>query len=718
MKESAKFVEDITVPGMIYALTIRSPAARGTIKGIKYHKLSNSYNLITSQHIPGKNSLADFPVPILAEKKVSYIGQPVALLTGPDESKLMEIASGITVIVEDDERDADSPDCGKSEAIVERAILFGDEGKIPHINTESGDGVQSNAEMENPNIVCGAYRTGIQEHWYADCHGAVVLPPSAKNGETLVIYTASQWPYHVRNSAARVAGMNPGKVKVRMALMTIVLDGKIWYPSLIASQAALAAIISKKPVKLLLSRKEDFLFSPKRTGSEITIQSALGEKGEIKGTSVKVKLDLGADAVFENEMIDQTCLAALGVYKHEAFSIEGVGCRSNIPPQGPMAGFGLAQGFFAAERHISLIADRLGQNPVEWRKDNFIDKTRSLAIGTPRKEASHLEELVDAAAAMSDYHRKWASYELLRSRRKGSKWTFTGEPLRGIGIATAFQGSFFVHGGISGNGNCEVEVTLEKDGSLEIKTSLSSSVNRYPNTWHGMIHEILGVEPSMIRLKNDIPEAPDCGPCTLSRNIGLVTRLVERCCTSIRNQRFRDPLPITVKRSTRNSKIPGWVNGMDISSEAFARSGWGAAVAEIEIDPVTLGPFTRGIWLTVDGGKILSQRRARETLRTGIIQALGWTCREHLHYVNGKIPEEHFLDYDIPSPGELPPISVDFIWNDDADPKGIGELPFCCVPAAYAEAVSQAMDHLFNKIPLDMYDIWNAGKLKHAEVHQ
>jgi CO/xanthine dehydrogenase Mo-binding subunit len=126
-------------------------------------------------------------------------------------------------------------------------------------------------------------------------------------------------------------------------------------------------------------------------------------------------------------------------------------------------------------------------------------------------------------------------------------------------------------------------------------------------------------------------------------------------------------------------------------------------------------PVTRGIWLAVDGGKILNERRARFTLRTSIIQALGWASRERLRYEEGKIPVECFRDYDIPAPEQIPPITVDFLWGNTAVNKGIGDLPFCCVPAAYAQAVSQAMDFHFEKIPLGVEDIWDTWKKKQTE---
>jgi len=282
-------------------------------------------------------------------------------------------------------------------------------------------------------------------------------------------------------------------------------------------------------------------------------------------------------------------------------------------------------------------------------------------------------------------------------------------PLRGIGISTAYQGSGFLNASEPGIGNYSVEVTLEKDGFLEIKTSMISSGAMLQNTWHNLAQEILGVDPSMIRLTGNTVIAPDSGPGTLSRNISSITRLVEKCFTTIRNQRFRDPLPITIKRSSKPGKTQSRV------PESFAFPSWAAAVVEIEIDPVSLHPVTKGIWLAVEGGNILNERRARLTLKTSAIQALGWASREHLFYEEGKIPVECFRDYNIPAPEDIPPITVDFLHSNVVIHKGIGDLPFCCIPAAYVQAVSQAMDHHFEKIPLGIKDIWDTWKKKHPE---
>jgi CO/xanthine dehydrogenase Mo-binding subunit len=657
--------------------------------------------LIQAKDIPGKNQLEDFPVPVLAGETLSYIGEPVALLIGPEEAKLEEYAALCKVLAEEEYPAFSGPLSGDA-VLAERTVVLG--------NIEK-------AFAKPTAIIEGTYKTGIQEHWYSEPVGALAVFSPDKSGQdktVILVHTATQWPFHVRKSVAGVLKLEAGRVVVEPSLIGIHLDGKIWYPSLAACHAALGAFLSGKPVKIVLTREEDFRYTPKRNASETHICSAIGARGELLGTEVKTSVFLGAHGVFTGEILDQTCLGVLGTYKHNNLSIRGQALRTNIPPAGPLSGFGLAQGFFAMERHISRIADTLKQDPAEWRKNHMFSRNGSLAIGMALKEHIPLEELLDTASAMSDYHRKWASYELLREYRRTRPGREKEDTLRGIGIATAYQGSGFLYSG-GDKGIYWVELTMEKDGSLEIRTSMVSSNDEHTYIWRQIAGDLLSVEPDMVRvMANSTARVPDSGPSSLSRNITVITKLVERACMAIRKQRFRDPLPITVRRSCHPLKAPGWEE-RPYDQNALSHLSWGAAVVEVEIDPVEYTPKIRGAWLGVDGGRILSEARARRSLKFSIIQALGWASREHLAYEEGKIPLKYIYDYDIPSPQDIPPIHIDFLWSDTANPKGIGELPFNCIPAAYAQAVSQAMDHHFDKIPLTSKDVWEAGKLKEEE---
>jgi CO/xanthine dehydrogenase Mo-binding subunit len=172
-----------------------------------------------------------------------------------------------------------------------------------------------------------------------------------------------------------------------------------------------------------------------------------------------------------------------------------------------------------------------------------------------------------------------------------------------------------------------------------------------------------------------------------------------------------------VRRNDKPDQIAPWnIEGPLIDANVFAHPGWGAAVTEVEIDPVSLEPRIRGVWLAVAGGQILSQVRARRALKTAVIQALDWTCREGLAYENGVIAGDAFRNCAAAAPSEAPPIFIDFLRDAGEPPNGIGDLPFSCVPAAYTQAVSQAMDHPFERLPLSARDIWEAAQLKQPEA--
>ena len=155
---------------------------------------------------------------------------------------------------------------------------------------------------------------------------------------------------------------------------------------------------------------------------------------------------------------------------------------------------------------------------------------------------------------------------------------------------------------------------------------------------------------------------------------------------------------------------------MDVSG--FLKPGQACAVVEVSMDLVECIPKIRGVWLSVYGGKIISKNRARRNLTRGVIQALGWVFTEHIEYKEGAIPKSHYDNFSIPAPVSIPPINIDFMQSDSNETRGIGELPFTCVPAAFFQAVSQAMDHSFKSIPIVRKEIWEMIRLRHNKFSQ
>jgi len=724
--EKPRFVDDITIKNALTGILLRSPVVRGILKEIKTPKLPYNVSMVTAADIPGpaflqmsesESGLLDInKIPIFPEKELSWYGQPVAMLLGPNPAKLRELAEQCTILA-----DTPSGEAAGEQPAENRDTWDANEDKRNVILERNySGGPISEAFEQAAAIVQGNYSAGLQDPWFTDPPGAIAQPGTEN---TMTVYTSTQWPGHVRSSVARCLGLKPAQVEVEAARLEIHLDGKLWASSLLACQAAVGARIRGKPVKLILRRDEDFLFSAKSVGADISLQSALDKQGNILGTRVTINADFGAFGIFAREILDRIALGALGAYSHGSVAIRARGIASDIPPAGPTTGFGFVQGFFAAERHASRIADSLGEDPAEWRKNFFIRKGRKLPIGVEFKNPP-MEELVYTAETMSDYRRKWAAYELLRKNRRKSPspernpYDPLGISLRGIGIALAYQGNSFLYR--EPKTEEEVELTLEKDGILEIKTSLPWGDNQI-HCWRILAAKILGVETINVVSPSgsNRPAIPESGPACLSRSIALITPLVEKACMAIRKLRFRNPLPITVQRSYHPAKGRSWGEEPDPSvymdENALACPSWGSAVVETEIDPVLFKPRIRGIWMAIEAGTILSEERAKKSVCAAAFQALSWATQEQVRYRDGKIDGECVKDYAVRTE-EAPPVAVDFLWSE-GNPRGIGELPFATIPAAYAQAVSQAIDHPFERYPVNSDDIWTAVRAKKDEAH-
>jgi CO/xanthine dehydrogenase Mo-binding subunit len=699
-KMPQKFVTDTYPQGGWFAVTLRSPVAKGMVKSInRPPNMPSSYMLVTASDIPGANEIADFPAPVLAEK-VSYVGEPVALLVGPNEVEVEKYASQCEIVCEEEapvfsnlSSDSDY-DAFNGVALAERNITLGAPFETEKVKT----------------TVQGVYRTGVQEHWYAEPHAAVADVDS--HGK-ITIHTATQWAFHVKRSVGKMLNIPLEMIAVALYNAGMHFDGKLWYPSLISCHAALAAFVAGKPVRLCLTREEDFRFSPKRNASEIRITSSLDEKGDLLGNDISLAADLGAAGVFTDEIVDNTCLGALGFYQTPFISMKAKCVQTNVPVQGHLSGFGLAQGFFAAERHASRVADMLRIDPSEWRKQRFLRKNKSLAIGVPIQDPCAMDAVMETVEAMSDYKRKWASYELLRQRVRENN----AMPFRGIGIAAAYQGSGFLHASGADKGNYTVEAILKEDDALEIRTSAAPSNGSWERIVRLLAAKILAINENSVTVSNESAGAtPDSGPSSNSRPIAVITRLVARCCLALKKERHHATLPLAISRSVKPSNVHAWsasaqpVRTSSVDKNAFSPISWGAAVVETEMEPAVSIPRIRGIWLCIDGGRILSEQHARRAVSVSAIHALGWASREKLSYIDGKIIDEFIYNYDIPSPIDIPPIEVRFLESAEktSESKGIGELPFCTIPAAYAQAVSQSLDHVFEKIPLRAEDIWAA----------
>jgi len=655
----------------VYVGTIRSPVSRGTIASISLPHLPRDYRSITADDIPGARILnaQGARVPVLASGRVAYRGEPVALIVGPDKGKVAEAIALTQVRVDEEQAEYSFESCDSSRVVAEDKLETG--------NVEAA--LQSAAR-----IVEGDYRVGPQDHYYSEPQGSA----AAFDYDKLVVFSSTQWPFHVRDSVAATLGVSKDEVIVRPTLLGAHLDGKLWYPSLLACHAALAAMLCGRPALLLLTRPEDFLYTTKRSPVLASYRAGLDESGRLLAIDAKIMINTGAYAPFAAELVSRSLLSATGAYSCPNVRLSSRTVRTDLPPMGAFVGLGTGPMNFAIERLVEDCAAAYEMDPSEWRSNNAAGRGDT-TLGASLKRAVPYDALATRLLGISDYPRKRSSFELIRKRRADPSTA----PGYGIGLAFGHQmaASAFSR---TGADSPSVEVTLAKDSTLTIRTSMSPGSRATIDIWKKSASASLGLQPSAVLIKDPSTDTvPDSGPGTLSRNVSVITKLIETACLGLAAKRFREALPITVRKSfrARSSKA--------VPDSPLEDASWGGAVVELELDPVDGLPSVRGIWIVVKAGRILSNEAVMRTMKHDAAAALGLCLGEYLDLSKGPADLDDLRGYHLPRIKDAPKIVVDFI-DDDSDPHGIGELAYALIPPAFANALTQALDATWNTLPL------------------
>ncbi len=656
-------VAEFRAEDMVYVATVRSPVSKGVLKSIHIPHLPRDYRSITADDIPGSRSLEAFghKVPILASGRLSYKGEAVALIVGPNPERLSEAVRLTKVNAEEEKGEFDFERFSSARVLARHTVQYGD--------------VELALSVAHT-IVEGEFRTGPLDHCYPEALGAAAIFDYDK----LIVYTSTQWPFHVRAQVASVLKTRAEDILVKPTALGMHLDGKLWYPALLSCQAALAAFICRKPALLMLSREEDFRHTPKRAPMLVSYRAGLDSGGKLLAVDSRIMINGGSYGVLSDELAQRSAAAALGSYACPNIHAQSFAVETNLPPLGSFSSIGINQTLFGIECLMDQCAQTLDMDPLEFREMNLLGKGSETASGI-RKKNIPFKRITERLCALSDFRRKRSSSELVRKRRNDPG----SPPGRGIGFAFASQSGTGFHPGGSGV-NISIEVTLDKESRVLIR---SSSVPETPGTleiWKKAAGDIIGAQIDRIAIKEiDTDSVPDSGPSSTSGTASLITRLIESACETIRTKRFREALPIIVRKTYRHNAKNKMFPGEDDS--------WAGAVVELELDEYTGQPKVLGAWMVVDAGKILSTERAHATVSNGIVNALSQIRFEALSLENGMPDASAFRRYRVARLRDAPPITVEFVGNEPKEQSGgIGDLAYAVIPAAFANALGQAMD--------------------------
>jgi CO/xanthine dehydrogenase Mo-binding subunit len=714
----ARYVDDLSFPGMLYGTTVRSPTPRGRIRAIHFDPAIpwTEFTIVTAKDIPGKNCIALIldDQPCLASEFVNHPEEPILLLAHADRHKLRKAVDAVAI-----EYEPLPPVHTIEESERKSTIIWGTDNTFKAFLVQKGD--VDAVWKEAAYIVEGEYFTGAQEQLYIENNG-VIAAYDAEHGVT--VWGSLQCPYYVHKALMTLFALPQEEVRVVQMETGGAFGGKEEYPSMIAGHAALLAMKSGRPVKIIYDRMEDMVATTKRHPSRTRHRTAVSKDGKILGGEIEFNIDGGAYATLSSVVLSRGTIHAGGPYYWPNVRIRTKAVATNAPPHGAFRGFGAPQSLFAMERHMDRIAQVVGISPIEIRRRNFLKPGQTTTTEQTIRENIDLNHLLDRALELSSYaakKKRFADENKAATRKKG------------IGIAA------FLHGaGFTGSGerylNSLVGVEATADGDVRVLVS-SAEFGQGTNTVLCQIAaEALGLPYESVAIAQpDTTVVPNSGPTVASRTAMIVGKLVQSAAQGIKQtltktkllsdsytpQQFRDACRQYIAAHGAVKSLARYEAPPDVfwddekyRGEAYAAFAWAVYVAEVTVDLTTYSVTVDDFVALQEVGKVINPVLAAGQITGGVAQAIGFALYERVVWQNGCMLNNQMTNYIMPTSVDLPPIRVFFEELGNVHgahgAKGIGELPMDGPAPAILNAVEDATGVGFHSIPLLPEDLLDA----------
>jgi CO/xanthine dehydrogenase Mo-binding subunit len=667
---AARYVRDLRVPGMLEALTVRSTVRRGIITGIALPGLLPGYHCIGPEDIPGPNQISYFRelCPIFAPGAVQYRGEALFLLVGKDMARLRRLSDGVRVDYEE------IPAIHTLEEALagNKPPVFGQDNIYADETVGHGDVGQAFAMAEE--VFETTTRTGYQDHLYLEPQGVLACP----DGDRMTIYVSSQGPHAVRKVVAAALNRDEDRVRVVQTEVGGGFGGKIEPPMFLAAQAAIAASVCGRPVRLVYSREEDLLCTTKRHPSRVTVRSALSANGSILGVDIDILLQGGGYSQSSFMVLDTGVKKGSGVYNFPAVRVRGRAVATNNPMPGAFRGFGSPQVYFGLETHMNALARKLGREPLAMKQAYFICQNDVNLTGGHYCFPIGLPETLDAATVDSGYFERRKKLESTSKVRRGM-----GQALVKFGAPNSVDSSIPLD-------HRKIGLRKRPDGIVEILSELVEMGQGLHTALRKIVAQALDIPVGLVvHAPGDTDRVPFLSITGASMSVVLLGRTLLEAAKKLKF-RLNEPGEIIILEPVSQPAHVHW-DAKNLCGEPFHSYSWATFIAEVAVDLTTWQIRVTDLWLAMDVGRAIDRRIVQGQMEGGAVQGIGFGLLEQM-------PVDNFIgslsDYLIPTFVDVPRVRIQMV--EVPYPPGpygakcVGEPPLVGVGAAIADAVAQA----------------------------
>jgi CO/xanthine dehydrogenase Mo-binding subunit len=734
VRGSTRYAADLPVPGLLHARPVLAAEAHGRIARIDADAalvVAGVVAVLTAADLPFVESAAGRAGQPLAREEVVYSGQPVALVVAESEAAATDGVDEVVVEIEPLEAALDLETAMAPGAPLARIdVAAGDGADVGGAHAAAGGGDAGGDGEELSDNVAGRQRMAAGDVAAALAGGAAsaagrfstswihqgYLEPQVATAWLepeggLVVSSSTQGAFTTRQQLADLLGWSHDRVRVRPAPLGGAFGGKLM---ICEPLAAAACVRLQRPVRLALTRMEDFAASNPAPGELIDLEAGATADGDLTGVRGRIMLDRGSNDEFGFEAL--AALLASGPYRWQARDIASYGVLTNRVGFGAYRAPAAPPAAFAIETLIDELAEQLGLDPIELRLRNVLHQGDPGLDGQPFPVFGAAECLERVRA-----HPLWEHRNDLPADE-------------GVGVAIGWW-----PGGLE---PAAASCRLDADGRLTIVTG-AVDMSGTETVFQSIAAEAFGLDHESVRVvAGDTAGSPYAGLSGGSKVIYTVGRAVQRAAEQARERLLEvaateleiapEDLELVdgavrpvgspdrgVSVAELASKVLQFgspyapVEGYGGTAQTSRAPGAAAHLSHVHVDRETGAVTLRHHVIAQDVGRALNPALVAGQLLGGVTQGFGWALFEQLAYDDaGQLRTGSFVEYAVPTIDTVPPIDAEIVEVPAPDgpfgAKGVGEPPVVGVPAAVANAVAAATGLRLRDLPMTPLRVWGA----------
>ena len=731
---ATRYAADGYVHGLLHARPVLSTEAHARIRSVDKEAalaLPGVVAVLIASDLPITSTGTDRTAEPLAREEVVFAGQPVALVVAETEAAAEDGAEATFVDYEPLDAVVDVEAAMEPGAPLARLVEEAEDGGdlesihagvdhgqeddpsedfspnvLDRITRDNGD--VSSAFASSDAVIEATFRTPWVYQAYIEPQ---VCTAWQEPSGSLVVSTSTQGAFVTRSEIARAFGLPLERIRVIAEPLGGAFGGKF---ALVEPLAVGAALALHRPVRLVLTRSEDFQATNPASAQVTHLKVGARKDGTFTGIEARMIVDRGSNAGWGVEGI--TSALVVGPYRWEAHDIRGYGVQTNRFTFGAYRAPGAPTAAFALESLLDELAETLGLDPIEMRLRNAVVEGDMGISGNPYPTIG----VVDVLERIRE-HPLWAERDSLPENE-------------GIGMANGHWPG--------GNEPAAALCRVDTDGTMTVVTS-AADMSGVSTGFAVIAAAAFGLSPDKVRVVTaDTSSGPYAGASGGSKVTYTVGAAVLRAAESARQKVLAaasqeleiapDDLEvvdgvvravgapdrsITVEEIARKALRFGGryepIEGHGGSAQTMGAPSVAAHLSHVRVDRETGEVELLRHVIAQDVGRALNPALVEGQMRGGATQGMGWALFEQLdHDDDGRLLTGSFLDYAIPTAERVPEIETLIVEVPAPDgpfgAKGIGEASVVGAPAAIANAVAAATGARLRELPMTAPRVWTA----------